>query len=195
MKELRDYLKTAKKYLTLLVILVVVFNASVLFYFLRQPQQSQASATLFVNRVPEPRNAQYYTFEGYYAGLASKEYTDVVTELLESPDLNRLAREHSGVEKASVQIKKLGPQLISTVIRAPTEDEARKMLLSLAEVANQRSKELAKNENQGAEITLVNPDPLVGPYTLNLLLFMGAATLASLITAFLLVITREYLRS
>jgi len=199
MKELRDYLKIFKRYLLLLVILLVGTNGLVLTYFLNQPERFKAKAVMYVNRTPEPRNNQYYTFEGYYAGLASKEQTDVVVGLLKSNDISRLAWEKAALtnssEKITTEVRKVGPQLINVEVRAQSEEVAKKLLVSLAVVVSERSQQLAKNENQAAEVTLVNPEPEAGPASVNLPLYVAIASVGSLLLTFLITVIREYFRS
>lgn len=197
MKELRDYLNVIKRYLPAALVLLVVVNAGVYLYVSRQKPRFEAMATLYVNRVPEVRNSQYYTYEGYYAGLASKEYTDVVVGLLKSTDITRLAAKEAGLnsEDGAIEVKKVSPQLISVVVSAVSPPDAEKLLLKLAQVTSERSKSLAKSDNQGAEVSLVNPEPLVSSAPSKLPLYLLIASISSLLIFFLAAVTREYFKS
>lgn len=198
MKELRDYLKTLKKYLWLVLALIILVNGGVLYYSQTQEKRFQASSTFFVTHQNEPRNSQYYTYEGFYAAQLSKEFTDVVVGLLNSPDITRLAiakAQLTGDPKIATAVKKVSPQVVNVTVTAASQEAARKTILALAEVISTQSKSLTADPNQAVVVTSLNPDPTVAEAALNLPLYMAITTLGTVILSILFIIIREYLNA
>lgn len=200
MKELRDYLKLIKKYFWLFMVLILVAVASAVGWSLTQPVVYLASTTLYVNRVPEPSNDRYYTYEGYYSGLASKEYTDVVVGLLKTPDIANLAASKAGLDitsaalGAKTQVRKASPQLISVSVTHSEPDSAKKLINALSQAVAEKSKNLTQAANRGVEVSMINPEPQLDQvhpnWLLNGLIALTGAFLAGLGVA----VIREYLR-
>lgn len=193
MKEMRDYLKLFKKYFWLFGLLVVLAVSAVFLYQQTQKGRYQVVTSLYVNRAPEPRSDKYYTYEGYYAQLVSKDYTDVAVALLNSPDFTHLAGEKAKLAsdpKVSTQVRKVGPQLISLTVGAGSGEAVRKLTQSLIDNLNDRSK---SSQNLGADITLVNPDLSIGPKPFNTGLYLGIGVFGALLASILIAVIREYL--
>lgn len=192
MKEMRDYLNLFKKYLGLLIVLIILAVAAVFLYGQLQRGRYQATTTLYVNRAPEPRSDKYYTYEGYYATLVSKDYTDVAVALLNSPDFTHLAQTKAqlGASKVGTTVRKIGPQLISLTVTATSQEDVRKLTQSLIDSTNERSK---NGQNQGADLSMVNPDLNVTPKSFNLPLYLGISVVGALLFAVVIAATREYL--
>ena len=193
MKEMRDYLKLFKKYLGLLALLVILAVGAVFLYQQSQKGRYQATTSLYVNRAPEPKSDKYYTYEGYYAQLVSKDYTDVAVALLGSPDFTRLAMGKAQIgadSKISTQVRKSGSQLISLSVSAGSGEDVRKLTQSLIEITNDRSK---SSQNQGADISMVSPNLSVGPKSFNLPLYLGIGVFGALLATVVIAAIREYL--
>lgn len=197
MKELSDYFKLIRKYFWLILALVILVDGGVVIYSQGQEKRYQASATFFVNHPTEPRNERYYTYEGFYAQQLAKEYTDVVVGLLNSSDISRLALSLAQLSSANPKIvttvKKISPQVINVTVASSSQEDARKMVLALAQVTTAQSKNLFPDQNQGIMVTPVNPEPATGPLALNLALYLAIATLGVVLLGVLFIIVREYL--
>lgn len=198
MKELKDYLKIINRYKLLILTLMVVSGGLVFGWVLTIPKQYQASVTLYVNKVAEPSNDKYYTFEGYYSELAALSYTDVVTSMIKTSDIVRLAINNGGLTISdsdllnAVQVKKVGPQLISVMVTGKDQNLAKKELLAVAAAEAERTKTLNQSDSRGMTVSLVNTEPLITVVKPNLLLYVGASLVGSLILGLLFILTREY---
>lgn len=192
MKELREYLKLVKRYLWVFGLLATLGVVGVLIYQQSQKSLYQAVTSLYVNRTPEPRTDKYYTYEGYYAQLVSKDYTDVAVALLGSADFTHLAQTKAHLDneaKITTQVRKIGPQLIGLTVTGSSQEVVKKATQSLIDTVNDRSK---SSQNQGADITMVSPDLNVGLKSFNLPLYLGISVFGSLLVTIAFAAIREY---
>ncbi len=190
MKELRDYLKLFRNYLPLIGGILLLSVLGVLAWQGGKEVTYQTSATVYVSKNSEPKNNQYYTYEGYYALISAKEATDVLVGILKSADLQKLAYGKSGdLQVLDTQVKKSSQQLIELKVSAPTEDASKKGLRALLEEGSSRAK---LTSAQGFEVALVNPDITATSVVPNIALGLGMAVVGSLIASLLVIVTREY---
>ena len=190
MKELRDYLKLFRNYLPLIGGVVLLCVLGMLTWQLGREVTYQTTATIYVSKTAEPKNNQYYTFEGYYALISAKESTDVLVGVLKSPDLQRVAYGNGAdLEVLDTQVKKTSQQLIEVKVSATKEEASKKALAALLQDGSTRAK---LTSDQGFEVSFVNPEITAVREEPNLILFLGIAVLAGVLASLLVIVTREY---
>ncbi len=168
--ELREFLAPLRKYGALIIFLF--FLSGGIIYLLSQkiPLQYQASVTVYVQRLPEKKSGDYYTYEGFYAQKAAQEYTDTVLGFLKSPDIIRRAaiivwekvdeKEEKKLQRA-VQATKTAPQLIHLSVTWKDEESARNLVSALAQAVKERAQVLNQAGDEAMQIDLLTNDPLV----------------------------------
>lgn len=201
MQELRELLKIIKRFRYFILIPVIAGIVGGLVAAYLTPELFQASSTIYVYRTQESNSDKFYTYEGYYSQQASIAYTDVVIGLLKTEDLARLALEKAHLDSTnpqsllkSLNVKKVAPQLINIVVRKPSADEARELLVSLAAATSERTRDLNQEPNRGVIVRLVNNEPLIEKTSHPYLLYTAIGLLAGLAIGFGSVFTITYLK-
>lgn len=190
MKEVRDYLKLFRRYLPLTLGLVLLSVFLTLTWQWGREATYQTITNLYVTKVSEAKNSQYYTYEGYYSLLAAKEATDVLVGLLKSPDVQQVAYSHvTDVTGLVTQVKKTSQQLIEVRVTSASAEGSKKALTTLVETGTQTGKMTQEN---GYSVVLVNPELHAQKQEPNLALQLAIAVVGALLASFLVTVTREY---
>lgn len=176
---------------TQLALVVLAFG-----YTTTRPVRFAASTSVYVNRVSEPRNTNYFTYDGYYAGLAAKEYTDVVSEILKSADMHTLTNQTTNIFTVNVETEKLSPQLLQVRAVGAEKQAVETYLNALVDTTNAKVKSLTtSNQNAGMELLRLNPATTAFEVRPNLLLNTLISLTIGAILVGLYILLREYFKS
>lgn len=192
MKELKDYLKILSQNTLLIVVVVALAVFSAWVWTSQQKTQYQIAGTVLVTVPPEAKTQEYYSYDGYYAGLAAKEYTDVLVGLLNSPDLKKLVG--GSAQEVAVEASKSAPQLIAFTATHPDENLVKEAFTRyLAESASRASQ--LNGDNFTVKAELVNPDPETVVLTPTLAINVLIALVGGVALSVLLIAVRRFFQT
>lgn len=167
------------------------------------PQSFRATVNIYVQRLPE-KVAGVYSYDGYYAGQAAENYTDTVKGLVVTLDIIKRAAEISDLStdadfikqlSRKIKVTKTAPRLVEVAVNLGNREQAKMLVLGLAQSASERAKLLNQEGDKDLIINVVNPDPLIEKSVFNPYLFSLVGALAGLLLALSFVCFRDYLKN
>jgi capsular polysaccharide biosynthesis protein len=203
--ELKDLIKFTQRQQIPLLSVGLIFFILGIFVSLKLPAKFIAKSDIFVYKNTAPESSTFFTFEGFYANQAAKEFTDTAGGILESEGLvqktlTSLGREGSSSEVDNVlrglEVQKVSPNLLKVSLSRPTSEEAR--LLSGALITSAQDEVLNLTTTDGQEpftLSVITDEPLIEPSSPPVLLNGLVAALAGVGLALLILSFREYLKS
>lgn len=200
MSELGDYSQAIRKLLPIALPLAVVGVVAGVGYSMTQPRAFEASATLYIHRVGPSAPTTVYDYDGYYSQQAAQQYTDTVVGLLKTNDLanqaDRIASTSADPNQllASINVKKIAPQLIALSVTRPTSEEAKTELVALAQAANERSLTLNDRSGRTYQVEMVAAQPIVAEASTSVALDALIGLLGGGAIGLALALSLEYLK-
>lgn len=168
--ELFVYVKYIIKYWLWLAIGLMAGVAIAVGVAINTPDAYQATVSIFVQKEAAPPNANYFTYEGYYAQQTAASYAETAQQLLKNDEIVKRAAQTANLStdvKSISTIKKRiiteleSPQLIRVDITMPQRDQAFELAEGLSQALKSRTSELNKTGDASLSTEQVNEDPFV----------------------------------
>ncbi len=183
MNELRDYLNFLKKNSVIILLFGVLGASAGFFYTSSKEINYEAVANLYIINTAQGQNERYYTYDGYYSQLATKEYTDTLIGLIKSLDFIRVVGQDIGTTPtqitSSLRVRKIAPAVISLSVTNKDAEAAKKLVTKLTTALNDKISFLNQGSDNPLTTKTLQPEPLVNklqePIKINTLLgaFVG----------------------
>jgi capsular polysaccharide biosynthesis protein len=161
-------MKQIKKNKSVLAVCVILgFIAGLLVFSL--PNKYVAEGTLFIKRTAETSNS-FFTYEGYYSQQAAAAYTNTVSGLLESVDLQSSALIKLGIPVNEdttrryahyISVKKSSPQLITVTVKQNSPDSAKQLWTALVDELLSTNGQINQNGDTKLSISEISTQPVV----------------------------------
>lgn len=162
-----------------------------------------ASVSIYVQKEAAPANANYFTYEGYYAQQTAAAYTETALKLLENDEIIQRAAESADLPtdvgsiaglKGSVVSKLEAPQLIKIDVTMPSHDQAAGLAEGLSQAVRTRTAEINRTGDASLSIEQVNEEPYVILVRPLIWLYVTVGVIAGLILSALAAAFWTYLR-
>lgn len=202
--ELSEYLKHLYNYWKWLIVGMVIGSLALgsVAYF--SADAYRANVAIFINRSAEGANAQYFTYEGYYAQQTAAQYAKTVLELLGTNEIISRAAEFAGLPtddssimsfKGAVETEQNAPQLILVSVTMPERSQASDFAEGLSQAVANRSAELNQNGDQDLIIEQVDDHPTVVLVRPALWLYSAIGAALGLVAAVVATVLWVYIKS
>ena len=162
-----------------------------------------ASVSIYVQKEAAPPNANYFTYEGYYAQQTAAAYTETALKLLENDEIVKRAAESAGLPtdvgsiaglKGNVVSKLEAPQLIKIDVTMPSRDQAAGLAEGLSQAVRTRTAEINRTGDASLSIEQVNQEPYVILVRPLIWLYVTVGVITGLILSALAAAFWTYLR-
>lgn len=173
------------KNLFIISILVGVLTTAISFLL---PIKYKTFNTLYIDRLSEKSNDQYFTYEGMYSQQTAEKFTDTVKGLLTSSNLIGTVLEKNGIEnntqnrkffQKSLVIKKTGPQVLYIEIKGKYNELLNPLISELSQYIGTINGETDKKiiiktvTQTGIQEEIANYPTLNGLITFSAVFFFG----------------------
>ncbi len=198
--ELKDFILFLKKYFKICFVLSVLFSLVVFLVTQKMPTKYRAVGTLYVKRQVSGENPNFFTYEGYHASLTAEKYTDTIIGLLKSPDIKKLAIDNPLYApslytlRGSVDVKRVGFNLVSLSVSGDNPEYARGVWLAMANTVSERFRELNRDGDPKLSIEMVGLTPNVVDIPPKPVLYSFAAFLLIIMVSYLIFSFKDYLK-
>jgi len=199
--EILEIIKKIKNYkMVLLVTAVIGVTAGMVFYLM--PEKYISSGSIYVRR-EIINSTDFFTYEGYYAQQTAVGYTNSISNLIESPDVQKMLLEKSGEEintiklinlQRKIRVKKTGPQIILLEIKEKTPKEAENKWINLANIVISKSEEINRQGDGNLSVVTLSDKPLIRENYKNPYIFSLVGLLIGLTLGIILISFKEYLK-
>ena len=161
------------------------------------------SVSIYVQKEAAPPNANYFTYEGYYAQQTAAAYTETALKLLENDEIVKRAAESAGLPtdvgsiaglKGNVVSKLEAPQLIKIDVTMPSRDQAAGLAEGLSQAVRTRTAEINRTGDASLSIEQVNQEPYVILVRPLIWLYVTVGVITGLILSALAAAFWTYLR-
>ncbi len=134
------------------------------------PDAYLATVSIYVQKEAAPPNANYFTYEGYYAQQTAAAYTETALKLLENDEIIKRAAESANLPtdvnsiatlKGNITSKLDAPQLIQIEVTMPKLEQAAGLAEGLSQAVRTRTAEINKTGDASLTIEQINQDPYV----------------------------------
>lgn len=199
--EIFEIIKKIKNYKMILVVTAVIGITAGMFFYL-MPEKYVSAGSIYVRR-EIINSTDFFTYEGYYAQQTAAGYTNSVTNLIESPDIQKMLLEKSGEEintlklinlQRKIKVKKTGPQIILLEIKEKTPKEAEDKWVNLANIVISESEEINREGDDNLSVVALSDKPLIRETYKNIYIFSLVGLLIGLTLGSVLVSFKEYFK-
>lgn len=189
----------ARRPMIVMIVGVVVAGAYLWAYF--QPIRYETSTSFAVNRVNKTQTADY-EFDGYYALQSADLIADTVISLLQTPSVLTEIYDQAGIDidpasfgelTSRFTTKKFSAQNIVLTFSSATDDEAKRLAQTTAEVMRSRVDSLNRSADNLALYELAASEPVILRAKPNPVMVGLGSAFAGLILALFLVPFVNYL--
>jgi len=145
--ELRNLINKTKKVVGVWLVFCLVVAGFVGLTASRQAPHFEAGGIVFVGRTAEKATSNFFTYDGFYAQQTAERYTDSVLGIIKSDPLIQAALNKLDLPsqfdavanlRRNLLVQKVGPQVLSVKVTAPTSSEASNVWQALAEETSVR---------------------------------------------------------
>ena len=199
--EIREIIKKIKKHRAVLLTPAILGLLMGLAFFYIPPKYT-SSGSIYINRkIDEP--SEFFTYEGYYAQQSALGYTNSVSALIESTDVQKELLERSGEVLTSdslrnlqrkIKVRKVGPQVIFIEVKEKTPEKSEEMWVNLTDIVISKSEEINREGDSNLYLTLLSSKPLVKETYRNIYTFSVFGLILGSALGLLLVSIKEYLK-
>lgn len=201
--ELKQYLKIiGKNYKTVLLTAIVVAIVVVVVSW-----QTPARYKVFLRLLISPTSGERtkdYQYDGYYAIKAADEFGKTVVQWFKNPEMARSIYNQAGIDTSDRSIRKLSkafqaqqmdPQYIEVRFSAKTEEQAKKISLTISEIIQVKADKVAIASSQSISFSVIAEDPTIIFSQPSILINGLIALVVGLILGIFVVSAKEYLKS
>jgi capsular polysaccharide biosynthesis protein len=174
--ELKAYIKLFRKNFLFIVICVAVATA-IAYYAAHKAQTGyKLEQTYFLSQAPvqtfvsDQQPTQPSGFGNYYQQETSRNFTDTVVSILESPDFYS----QFSLSYNDISTQKVAPQLIKIIITSPTSSEAKFLLERLVIGFNQNLKIWDPSGNLELKAIGQSREPVINSLDIKVVVAAGA---------------------
>jgi uncharacterized protein involved in exopolysaccharide biosynthesis len=201
--ELKDIFEELRENGRIIFLFALLFGVLGVAAYVFLPVKYTAAGSIFVARKVESSEGAEFSYEGHYAQLTARGYTETVIGMFESVDMRRASLEKLGIVSTadnlrragrSVNVKKAAPQLVLLQVKRNTAGEAGNYWNAL--VASVIEESVALNEESGDEnitVSVVGDSPVITEGYRNIYLNLGIGLILGAFLASFFVVLREYL--
>lgn len=156
--ELKDYLNVVRKYLWLLVFVVVISTVATFLFSYLVPESFDASSTIYITK-KQNTNELGYQYDSYYAIQASTLYADYITAWLKDPSVVVQIYNNAKLNLPTQKIKDLSKiitakKILPAGITITLNDENEAIVRNLID----NTVSVIKNKNANWEQNISNKD-------------------------------------
>jgi capsular polysaccharide biosynthesis protein len=197
--EIREIIKKVKKQKLIPIFASLVgFLAGLVIYYL--PQKYIASGSFYISRKIN-NSTDFFTYEGYYAQQTALNYTNSVSALIESKDVQKelLEKMREPINeknlrelKRDIKVKKTGPQIILMEIKNETPEKSKEIWRNLSGIVISKSEELNREIDNNLQIFTISKEPSIEETYKNLLLFSLVGLIIGGAIGLLIISFKEY---
>jgi len=166
--ELRDYFKMVGRHKVIFWVVVILCGLSALLWTTAQPKSFLASTTFTVNKASTlmQKDANYYLYDNYYNVQSAGLFSQIVTTWFSSPSLVTEIYQKAGLTVPATSQKKLArtfkavrtePATINVSITGTNRDDLAKLISASADVLQEKTNELSKDNETVYEIAKFAP--------------------------------------
>ena len=202
--ELRDYFKVIGKYLTILMLIMVVGGVAALFWTKSRPKSYLASTTITINRASTftQKDVSFYIYDNYYNIQSAGLFGQIVATWFDAPSLVKEIYEKAGVTMPNVSQKKLAKTFkavsnqpaptINVSLSGTNKDDIEKLINSAATVIQEKTNEMGRTGDSFYEINKFTP--IITDNSPNIALNTIAGLVVGLFAGLMVIFAIEYFR-
>lgn len=197
--EIKAILKLIKKHSILVLVLALIgLIVGIGVFFI--PAKYLAIGSFYINREPD-NNVGFFTYEGYYSQQAALTYTNTVSALLESVDVQSRSLERLGIEineqslryyGKNIKVKKSGPQLITLTVKGNNPEQAKNLWQAVSKELLITADSINTRGDTKLKIAVVSEEPVIKSTYKNVWVNVAAGMLSGIMLGIWFATLKEY---
>lgn len=192
--ELKEYIKIFRnhfKLFALVVIVTIVLGVVIQEMF---PTRYRSEVNLDVTRSGQQTETNDYRYDEFYRLQADERFADTVVRWIGSGRIQEDITEESGsAEFSKLKARRLSSQLIKVTFLVSEIKDSEKVTSSIADVLNNKTRELNKDQNNPNWFKIIVSKPVVSEYKLPLVKLFFILLLLGSFIGFWAVFAKHYL--
>lgn len=199
--ELKEYIKTIKKNLKLILIIGIVTAVSAFLFSLMRPVKYETSLSLTVIK-DKTQLTDDFKYDDYYALQSGGIIADSTEQWLKSPEVVNAIYQRSQINYEFKDIKsyakkftakKMSPQYVEVKFKSDTKGEAEKISAAIAEVINAKVEKLKESNGQEVSFLVNGENPIIIENKPDTILNLIIGLISGLALGIFVVFLRRYL--
>lgn len=198
--ELKEYIQLIKRYKQLFILIWLGFIAVVIFWYAKMPVSYDVSLAIDIARNGIQQTTDYQ-YDQFYRIQADEKFAETVVQWLKDPSLVNRIFAKPAINQTSKNLRtlsktfraeKLSPNYVQVVYSVDKADQGAIIADSMAEILNQKTKQLNGEAPTENWFKLIIEKPMIVQAKINWLLVIVAAVIFGFIISIVVTLVKHY---